>query len=223
MRFPTYKSFRDGNGVIVSGATVMVYLTGTTTPATIYAASSGGSPVTSLTTDANGTILFYADDANYSILQLCDIVATATGGWYSVTLTGVPLIPYDRSVVPIMIPVATTTVSSTNTISIQSIVKRVIIKPLTIYNAAATFTITVNATTPTTLYSGTLFDLTGNISGGIVSVTPPALTSTAVIISEPWAIIPNNANYAGPVQVAVANASQGTAKVFIEYSLWTAS
>lgn len=61
---------RDGNGVIVSGAIITVYLSGTSTLATIYASSAGapasGSQVTSGT---NGEFSFWVDDGDYGVTQ----------------------------------------------------------------------------------------------------------------------------------------------------------
>ena len=77
-RYAQNGTARDGMGVIISGATVVVYEADTTTPATIYAAKSGGSAVSgaSLTTGTDGTFLFYVDDGDYPSGAQFDITAT---------------------------------------------------------------------------------------------------------------------------------------------------
>ena len=70
----------DQNGKILGGATVSLYLTGTTTPAKMYAASAGGTAVYSTTSSSvNGSFTFYVDDGDYAIGQKFDIVTTYPG------------------------------------------------------------------------------------------------------------------------------------------------
>jgi len=65
---------KDQNGQVLPGATVAVFLAGTTTPASIYAAATGGAAVNSITSDANtGYFQFFVDLADYKITQLFDI------------------------------------------------------------------------------------------------------------------------------------------------------
>ena len=65
----------DQNGKILQGVTVSVFLTGTTIPAKIYTANSGGTAVNSIVSDSvNGTFVFYVDDGDYSVTQGFDIV-----------------------------------------------------------------------------------------------------------------------------------------------------
>ena len=67
----------DQNGKILGGATVSLYLAGTTTPAKMYAASAGGTAVYSmLSSNVNGSFTFYVDDGDYAIGQLFDITTT---------------------------------------------------------------------------------------------------------------------------------------------------
>ena len=77
-----YQGFtQDANGKIITGATVTVYLAGTTTPAVIYAADSGGSAIAggALTSDADtGQFKFYADDNNYRATSQFDLVLSKT-------------------------------------------------------------------------------------------------------------------------------------------------
>lgn len=70
---------KDGNGAVIPSATVTPYLANTTTAVSIYTASSGGSPVNTVTTEStNGSFLFYVDDADYDGDQLFDITVSKT-------------------------------------------------------------------------------------------------------------------------------------------------
>jgi len=71
---------RDGNGVIISGGTVTVYLEGTTTLANIYSSVSIATPITGsvVTTASNGSFSFYCDAFDYGTSQCFKYVATAT-------------------------------------------------------------------------------------------------------------------------------------------------
>lgn len=70
---------RDTNGLVVPGAVVTVYLAGTTNLATIYAGQAGGSPVGSVTTDANGKCLIFVDDSDYPLTTMFKFVTTFGG------------------------------------------------------------------------------------------------------------------------------------------------
>lgn len=70
---------KDGNGKVVDSATVSVFLNGTTTAADVYAASSGGSAVASVTSDStDGSFLFYVDDGDYAVTQRFKITISKT-------------------------------------------------------------------------------------------------------------------------------------------------
>ena len=68
----------DENGRAVSEGTVNVYLASTSTAASIYTASSGGSAVNSVESSSNGTFEFYVDEADYSPTQLFKMSLTKT-------------------------------------------------------------------------------------------------------------------------------------------------
>jgi len=71
---------RDGNGRVIISATVSVYLAGTSTAASIYTASSGGTAVNSVTSSStNGSFTFYVDGADYARTQLFDITVSKSG------------------------------------------------------------------------------------------------------------------------------------------------
>lgn len=84
MRYKFQGTFQDRLGHIVTnveGGKATFYLAGSTTLATIYAASSGGSAIANslVNTDANGYFEAWVDDNDYSITQLFKIVLSATG------------------------------------------------------------------------------------------------------------------------------------------------
>jgi hypothetical protein len=71
---------RDGNGRVIAGATVSVYLTGTNTVASIYAAEAGGAIINSVTSDdTNGAFIFYVDDVTYATTQFFRVVFSKSG------------------------------------------------------------------------------------------------------------------------------------------------
>lgn len=83
---------RDGNGTILSSATIYVYLTGTTTAASIYTASSGGTAVNSVTSDSTGLYKFYTDYSDYTAGTQFRLVISKTG-YDSVTYDEVECLP----------------------------------------------------------------------------------------------------------------------------------
>lgn len=83
---------RDGNGTILSSATIYVYLTGTTTAASIYTASSGGTAVNSVTSNSTGLYYFYVDYADYTAGTQFRLTISKTG-YDSVTYDEVECLP----------------------------------------------------------------------------------------------------------------------------------
>lgn len=80
MRIPFSGTIRNDSGPIVSiGCTVAVFLSGTETPADIYAAVSGGAAVHSVTSDSKGQFLFFIDTDDYSFNQFFKVVISGTG------------------------------------------------------------------------------------------------------------------------------------------------
>ena len=79
IRYPYTGITRDGNGNVISSATVKVFLAGTTTPASVYAAASGGTAGSSVTSDSTGTFLFYVSNGSYSGNQMFKIRVEKTG------------------------------------------------------------------------------------------------------------------------------------------------
>jgi hypothetical protein len=78
-RYSLFGTLQDGNGAAVSGATVTIYLADTTTVPTMYSLKSGGTTVTSATTDAKGYWIVYVDDGDYPLVTLFDISISKTG------------------------------------------------------------------------------------------------------------------------------------------------
>ena len=73
------RTVRDAAGNVLVGATIQVYLAGTTTPATIYDTFAGVTPVSSATTDANGKCLIFADTDDYPLTTNFKFVTTYGG------------------------------------------------------------------------------------------------------------------------------------------------
>jgi hypothetical protein len=73
-RYKYQGTWTDGNGRRIDSATVSVYLAGTITVASVYAAEAGGSPVNSVTTDTSGYYSFWIDDGDYTNAQLFKII-----------------------------------------------------------------------------------------------------------------------------------------------------
>lgn len=70
---------RDGAGNVIADATISVYEAATTTVASIYTASSGGTAVNSVDSDTDGSFYFYVDDSDYDRTQKFKIVLSKTG------------------------------------------------------------------------------------------------------------------------------------------------
>jgi hypothetical protein len=80
MRYPLRGKVRDGNGRVIVGAKVSVFLADTATAVTSYPTKTGGSNNFGIsTTDSNGEWLIYLDDATYTIVTLFDAVVSKTG------------------------------------------------------------------------------------------------------------------------------------------------
>lgn len=80
MRHPVVGTCRDtSTGQVRGSATVSVYIAGGVVAASIYTASTGGSPVNSVESDSSGKFIFYIDDTDYALNQLFKIVTSKTG------------------------------------------------------------------------------------------------------------------------------------------------
>ncbi len=93
MRYIFQGTFTDGMGRAVLGGTVSVYLAGTTTAASVYAASSGGTAVNSVASSStDGSFLFYVDDGDYAPNQKLKIILSKTN-FISRTLDNIEIFP----------------------------------------------------------------------------------------------------------------------------------
>jgi hypothetical protein len=91
---------KDQNGRILTSTTVVCYLTSTTTPAKIYAASAGGVAIYSVTSSAtDGSFSFWIDDSDYASTQFFDITFTKTN-YKTVTSSAVSIIAGQAIAVP---------------------------------------------------------------------------------------------------------------------------
>ena len=72
MRYPIY-------GTCYPGSLVEIFLNGTSTPAAVYAAVSGGAAVGSVLADTNGRVVFFVDDAVNPFPSFFDLLITAAG------------------------------------------------------------------------------------------------------------------------------------------------
>ena len=76
-RYKYQGTFKDGSGAVIGAATtanstdgvIYVYLAGTTTAASVYAAAAGGTAVNSVETDDYGHFYFYVDTDDYASTQ----------------------------------------------------------------------------------------------------------------------------------------------------------
>lgn len=92
---------RNGVGHIVPSATVSVYLTGTTTAASIYTTLSSTTAVNSVTAATDGTFTLYVDRFDYDRSQCFDIAISKSGydasTWSNVNISEVVLGTYTIS------------------------------------------------------------------------------------------------------------------------------
>ena len=79
MRYLLKGTSRDFAGNVIKTATISAFLAGTTTPASIYTAYSGGIAVNTVTSDNNGDFSFYVDDGDYIATQRFKITIAKTG------------------------------------------------------------------------------------------------------------------------------------------------
>jgi len=93
--------FQDQSGNVVASGTCSVLLAGTSTAASIYAASSGGAAVNSVTSDSAGQCTFYVDTGDYEYSQLFDITLSKTD-FTSKTFPNVVIFPALGSVLRLL-------------------------------------------------------------------------------------------------------------------------
>jgi parallel beta-helix repeat protein len=76
MRYIYQDVVQDIYGGAIQGATVTIYLAGTTDAVDVYAALAGGAAVNSVLTDTSGQFSFYVDDSEYTPTQRFKIVVS---------------------------------------------------------------------------------------------------------------------------------------------------
>lgn len=108
MRYIYQNTARDGNGIIISSATVNVYLAGTTTVANVYTTLAGTSPVNSVTTGDDGSFKFYVDAFDYGSYQRYKVIVSKP----SLTSTTFTIDDIEAEIVP-----GTYTISTAKTAS----------------------------------------------------------------------------------------------------------
>jgi len=94
-RFPFASTLTDQLGRVISGGTVSVFLTGTSTAATVYAASSGGSSVGSVTTGTDGSFEFWIDETEYDSTQRFRLTLSGGSGFATRTIDDVNVSPLE--------------------------------------------------------------------------------------------------------------------------------
>lgn len=175
-RFQFSGQVRDGMGRAVPAATVAAYLAGTTTAAKIYAASSGGVSISSVTADAStGYFTFWVDTNDYAANQLFKVVASAPNYQYpigSITWDNVIIFP---SITPLGVLALTPSSTIAANFGLATVFTLVPNQSASI-NASggiaggeARFVITTSGTVSYTLTFGTNFKSTGTLATGTSS------------------------------------------------------
>lgn len=96
MRWKRRGVLRTVSGATIGGATVQIYLAGTTTPVTAYEATSGGAVVNQISADNQGRYEYYVDSADYNAATRFKEVITS--GSTSTTLDNIPIVRWDPTV-----------------------------------------------------------------------------------------------------------------------------
>ncbi len=85
----------DGNGRVITDATIAVFEANSLIAANIYTAISGGVAVNTVTSDStNGSFVFFMDRVNYSSKQLVDITISKTG-FQDITYSYLQVFPFE--------------------------------------------------------------------------------------------------------------------------------
>lgn len=149
MRHSYKGTARDGNGHIISGATIPVYLAGSNTAATIYSTETGTVSTSYVTSGTDGSFLFYIDRFDYDMEQQFKILITKAG-YTSATYDYVDL---DDTIVK------TYSITADKTITTRLVVPKGVL-----YQVADGKTFTINGPLEAGLYQ--IFDLVG--TGAVV-------------------------------------------------------
>lgn len=225
-RYPTESNgtTKDANGRVLDNVTISVFLTGTTTPAKIYAASSGGTAVYSIVSDDYGSFVFYVDTADYTYPQAFDIVYSKTVNnvvYNTTTTSDVQILwvsavvqPQGTSVTPTLIQVASLTFVTQAGLSFSSGQYVIIASQANTANfmygvitsySGTSMTVTVSVTGGSGTYSDWKILLSGPAGSAVNYVTD--VTGTAPIQSSSGhtpaiSIIPATTSVAGSMSAA---------------------
>ena len=215
---------KDQNGKILTSATVSAYLAGTTTLASIYAASAGGAAVNSVVSSSvNGYFSFYVDSTDYVETQLFKVVVSKANyspvTWDNLTLypvfltsTGVTTILYlsnyatfAAAIAAIGASVTTLVLDAARTISINTTVPSTLSiigtneGVLTINNG---ITLTINGAFEAGIYQ--VFSCVG--SGSVVFGFP---SKAEPVYPQWWGALADNAHDdTAAIQAAINSRSQ---------------
>jgi hypothetical protein len=180
MRYKLTGTFRSGTGVVISGGTVSVFLSGTTTPADIYETATSTTIVNSTTSGADGTFTFYILEGDFYGDHTRKVVLSKTG-FTSVTYDYVePVDFYNGPFTQATIEAALTAIGTTNKVTL-------LLRPGA---WAITSALSIPANVSLKMPSGSYFNCTGSgavtfVSGANRVVTPEmwglSLTATAAV------------------------------------------
>lgn len=185
-RYAYQSHYVDGNGTIIPSGTVTVYLTGTSTLATIYETATGsaasGSQVTSSATD--GSFKFFVDTKDYDSDQEFRIVLSKTN-FQTTTYDNIAIFPdlvyrYQAD------PDETDQGATGNGFSIKALVDDIGSNNETIYLRPGSYTLTTNETVPSNITlkftDGAVIDgagtltINGPIEAGIYQIFGSSIT-----------------------------------------------
>jgi hypothetical protein len=175
MRCVYSETARDSLGNVVGGATVRVYLAGTTTPATFYQYFSSTAATTGVTTGSDGVFTLYVDRFDYDSDQKFKIIISK--GTTSLTYDNVSM---DRVVT------GTYTISDDKTVSTHITVPKGVV-----YSVASGKTLTFSGSISAGLYQ--IFSGSGTVafSAGSIKYLCPEWSGTTETISENDFIVGN--------------------------------
>jgi hypothetical protein len=181
MRCVYSQTARDTEGNIVVGATVRVYLAGTTTPATFYQYADSASATTGVTTGSDGAFTFYIDRFDYDSDQKFKIIISKGS-----TTTTYDDIEIDRAVL------GTYTISTDKTVTTHITVPKGVI-----YSVDSGKTLTFSGSLTSGPYQ--IFSGSGTVSG-LDKVVPEWFGSTG----------DGTADDTSAVASAIASSTNGT-------------
>ena len=185
---------KDGNGKVISGATIKVFLAGTTTAASIYTTVASTTAVNSTTSSADGSFAFYVDAFDYDNEQTF-LVRIEKNGYTSKDFDNIKLDD---------IVLGTYTVSTNKTVTTHLNPPKGII-----YSIATGVTLTITGVFDAGLYQVFSCDGTGKVvfgAGSVLEIYPQWWTAN---------VAPGTTDMTAAFQAAAASviATSGTVRV----------